>query len=691
MHQNATNFRRLNVEGRWPGFAWRGLQLDADGSLRLLSLPRRTGGPPAPHDRSTPVASAGVAAACGDLFYTEVDRNHLVRIERCGGETEQIAGPSGFRPGLHSPRGLAASPDGRFVYVCDSGHGRIALLRTDTLEWSDTWDGLGSLLEPVDVAVDHAGFVYVVDQAGCAVRRLSPRGTPVPEFWSRVAAGGLRSPVNVAAVDDSVFVLDSDNRAVFAFRGDGSPLLDASGDPVVIGRGLLNDPRGLAADGASVYVGDNAAGRVLVFGAAAGFALTGHAVDYHGAVAALSIDGCGRLFVHPGHHAPVGLRIAAAFGARGLLFGGPFTTNEPTTTWHRLRAAGDVPPGTDMQLFVHTTDSDDIPPYEPDLPEPFPAPVWRTAPSAAADLFVDAEPKRSLWVGAVLASDGDATPRLMDLRAEFNHDTLLPLLPRPYRQEAFRNDQLTRLLSLFETFFDDVDDLSAEQVSWLDPFAAPATVLPWLASWLEVELNGEWTDEARRRTIAQAYAQSARTGTPSALREALWREAGVRAVIHEPLQAGRVWVLGSCRSASAPPASLGATTSLAAADPDGAILGRTATLGAAHLIGGDEIGSHLFEGMAHRFTVHISQRAFRTSRRARAERVIERDKPAHTAYALSEIRPALSVGVQARLGVTTIIGHRPLPGRLGRGPMVLSGEPAGHVGTALEVGRSTRL
>jgi phage tail-like protein len=279
----------------------------------------------------------------------------------------------------------------------------------------------------------------------------------------------------------------------------------------------------------------------------------------------------------------------------------------------------------------------------------------------------------------------------MDIRAEFNHETLLPLLPRPYRDQAFHDDQLTRLLSLFETFFDDVDDLTAEQVAWLDPAAAPAAVLPWLASWLQVDLDDRWSDEQRRRAISGAYAHFARVGTSAALGEALWREAGVRAVIHEPLQSRRPWVLGGCAAASSDPASLGSNTSLAAVDPDGAILGRTATLGGSHLIRGDAFGAPLFDDVAHRFTVHITERAFRTGRRQRAERIIEQHRPAHTQYQLSEIRPALSVGLQAHVGITTIIGQRRLAGRLNDGPMVLGGEPAGLLGTRLEIGRSTRL
>ena len=693
MHQDAANFRLLNVGGRWPGFTWRGLQLAADGSLRLLPLPRRTDTGDGPREASRSDGPAGVASACGDLFYTVPERHTLVRVERCFGERQPIPVPGGFRQGLASPRGVAASRDGSMLFVCDSGNGRLAVLRLDSLEWSAVWDAAGVLRAPIAIATDDDGYLYVADAGTGTVQRMSARGTLVPGFWSRVASAHvIEKPAGVAVWKGQVFVLDTGRRAVFVFATDGSAVLDEYGRPLAIGRGVLQDPRGVAVDGEAIYVGDNATGRVLVFTAGGRFPLAGSAVGYDGQIAALAAGGCGQLFVHGGGDTmPVSLTTGAAFGRRGLLFGGPFDTGEPQTIWHRLRALGDTPAGTDVQLFLHTTSSTAAPPYEPDSHHPFPAPAWRTAPSPVPDLFVDSAPNTYLWIGAILTSDGAATPGLSDLRAEFNHDTLLPFLPSLYRQEALRNDQLTRLLSLFETFFDDVDDLSAAQLAWLHPFAASPAVLPWLASWLDVEPDAHHGEGARREAIAAAYARFARVGTPGALRDALWREAGVRAVIHEPLQEGRLWVLGGCAGSSREGGSLGSSTSLAAAEPDGAILGRTASLRGSHLIRGDELGSPLFEAAAHRFTVHVTQRAFRTGRRARAERVIARDKPAHTAYHLCEIAPTLIVGVQSRLGVTTIVGSRPLAGRLNDGPMVLGGEPATTLGANLGLGRSTRL
>ncbi|CAN5728158.1 hypothetical protein BH09MYX1_BH09MYX1_40590 [soil metagenome] len=54
-----------------------------------------------------------------------------------------------------------------------------------------------------------------------------------------------------------------------------------------------------------------------------------------------------------------------------------------------------------------------------------------------------------------------------------------------------------------------------------DPWLAPAEFLPWLASWVAVELDDGWTDHQRRRVIAHAVQTHARRGTRRGLMDAL--------------------------------------------------------------------------------------------------------------------------------------------------------------------------
>src|SRR5205823_10337472 len=115
--------------------------------------------------------------------------------------------------------------------------------------------------------------------------------------------------------------------------------------------------------------------------------------------------------------------------------------------------------------------------------------------------------------------------------------------------------------------------------------------------------------------IAGAFAHDARRGTVAGLVETLQTEAGVRAVIVEPIQNSGWWSLPPHPASCAPGvadtwsdgAVLGFNTVLVTAEPQGAVVGATATLDRSHLLESGGYGTPLFEALAHQFTVQIYQ------------------------------------------------------------------------------------
>ncbi len=81
-----------------------------------------------------------------------------------------------------------------------------------------------------------------------------------------------------------------------------------------------------------------------------------------------------------------------------------------------------------------------------------------------------------------------------------------------------------------------------------------------------------------------------------------------------------------------------------------------------HLIGNDEYGMPLFDGVAHRFVVRVYEGAALSDERLRAlTTVLERERPAHTDYVVCRVAPQFEIGVQARVGIDAIVGGAPLP------------------------------
>ena len=139
-------------------------------------------------------------------------------------------------------------------------------------------------------------------------------------------------------------------------------------------------------------------------------------------------------------------------------------------------------------------------------------------------------------------------------------------------------------------------------------------------------------------------------------------------------------------------AILGISTVLASAEPQGAVVGTTATMDRSQLITQEEYGAPLFDEVAYRFVVRLYPGELSCPGKIDQVRaILDREKPAHTVYEICTVEPGVRIGYQARLGVDTLLGGQSVPGRLGETPLVLSGEPRAHLGIGTRVGASMRL
>jgi phage tail-like protein len=193
------------------------------------------------------------------------------------------------------------------------------------------------------------------------------------------------------------------------------------------------------------------------------------------------------------------------------------------------------------------------------------------------------------------------------MRAEFNTESFTNYLPAIYREPGQQQVFLRRFVALFQGLFEDIEDEVGSLERFFDAFAAPIETLPWLASWLAVDLQ-EGEPEARMRaSIGGAFRRYRWRGTIEGLRLALLDDAGVHAIISEPIAASAFWALPSTPGAagtSAAPA-LGLGNGLPAAQPGGAVLGRTATLDRSYLITDGQLGEPLFAHAAWQFMVEV--------------------------------------------------------------------------------------
>jgi len=221
-------------------------------------------------------------------------------------------------------------------------------------------------------------------------------------------------------------------------------------------------------------------------------------------------------------------------------------------------------------------------------------------------------------------------------------------LPVLYRQEATggRPDFLGRFLLAFEQVLtgvgkpeqpgleerlegivaDNGDVEMAGAHRYFTPLAdnalaqAPKEFLEWLSGWVALTLRDDWTDDERRRILAEIVPSYRQRGTPGALRQALAAFTGVFSSAIEIVEREERFQVG-----------------------------RTATVGRSTRIG---------SGRPHYFAVRVPVPSSANPARTRAalQAIIDLEKPAHTYYDLFVQTPTMRIGVTSRIGVSTVLG-----------------------------------
>jgi phage tail-like protein len=608
------------------------------------------------------------------------------------------------------------------------------------------------LREPWTMALDSEYNVYVIVAGDHSLRKIDPWGRIDRIFQQNIDAScasypphcSLSDPVAIAVCkidgEERLLVLDREWHTLIVFDLDGRWQKTFALE-------IPQAPLTLAVSDRAIYIGDNGDQyrNVLQFDIPSlgdeRLNFVGVSVGYRGPIAALFLDcqqaksqqscdfeekafppkvtePCDLLLSTGNGAAPIVLKEGAGYGTCGFAVAGPFDFRRLPVAWHRLQSfAETLPPHAHARFFFLLDESPSgNAPERPPLTNMCSPPQetlqgWCAFPPDVTDgLFesfatgdcsrgvapgnVVARPGSAsaistyLWLALSLSGDGVATPRIHQIRLQFNHESYLPYLPAIYSEDRAGSLFLLSLLSLFESFFAEQESAIARLPALFDPAAAPAEFLPWLAEWLAQDIREEWSDERKRRMIAEAFAAYALRGTPAGLRMRIQRFTGAQAVILEPVVNADLWSLGET-------STLDFDTMLAPAEAQGAVLGTTATLDRSHLITDVEFGAPLFEDVAHRFTVVIYPDAVGSARKkAELTAVIERDKPAHTDWQLCVIQPAMRVGFQSLVGIDTVVGGPELPTPLAEtsaGGLVLAGAPTAGLGAGSRVGVNAQL
>lgn len=638
---------------------------------RTRSMQLAWSAPDAASAAAAPVEATGLAIASTMHVYRSspdgrVDRVLFLPIDLSRGRAPRIAEdflvgverpPAGdfvpahsAVPGVDQPRGMAIDDDDR-LYVASAATREVVVF--------DLWSQ--RLLRRVRMYGDAPprGLVFAdgavfVAHGTDVITRVRLRHTP-----TRSRKPWLSAASRLAVLADGRLVaLDragtADARLVFVDRDIELARVPWAGD-VVADR-----------DGALVVAGrpGDLLRRFAVDGVIASPLPPLDAPGYDGRGVVATPDGGVSYFDERGALEPA-LAVRVRHAQRGRVTTYRLDSGAFQSQWGRLFVDACIPQGTDLRAFFATSDEphddaalpalppgpgaadawtpppipDELAPPALDDPTALGAPLHRrgdreipwTLPEddafATYEAPVDAPPGRYLWVTLDFTGDSRATPRVRHVRVEQSAHALVRRLPRTFSRDAGAASFLLRYLAPLEGLLNQLETASLVRHVLLDPHAAPAEALPWLASFVDLALDERWSLDVRRRMIAEAVPLFRRRGTVGGLTRLLQIVTGTRPVLLEGfMRRGGLAALGEKNAAAA----LGIDARAGGARP-----------GHAH---------------AHRFSVWVPA-SLDDEQRKMVTELVELHKPAHTAFDLCSGEPGFVVGRALYVEVTTAVGR----------------------------------
>ncbi|MDR2208970.1 MAG: hypothetical protein LBE22_08380 [Azoarcus sp.] len=280
-HNNC--IRKITPKGEVSIFAGNGKEgfADGEGSAAQFDKPR------------------GIAIdAAGNLYVTDgKNRANIRKIAPNGEVSTLVGGVKGFADGagsgarFYEPLGIAIDVAGN-LYVADYGNNRIRKVtpagEVSTFAGSGATviteegfaDGMGSAAQfnqPTNIAIDATGIIYVADTWNHRIRRITPEGYVSTLAGSHEEgfadgesqAAKFRFPIDIA-IDgaENLYVVDLGNRRIrkISKNGDVSTLAGSGEKGFADGAGSVaqfNDPSGIAIDKAgNLFVTDSSNHRI---------------------------------------------------------------------------------------------------------------------------------------------------------------------------------------------------------------------------------------------------------------------------------------------------------------------------------------------------------------------------------------------------------------------------------------------
>jgi phage tail-like protein len=681
---------------------WKAVLLDrvsARGDrLALAPLPGTARPIAAPAGAFAGLATPISVTACEDGALFILDGAHRVlRYDPCRERFDPVPCQQAGAPGLRAPVAIACHRSGELELV-DGETRRVTAIARDSLRVRRHWgpfvwkDGalapgrIGVALDPVtgvptggveldadvwdpqDVAILPDGRIAISDRAAGRIHIFDRRGRPCLTFDGAGAGEApLYRPGAMAVDRDGWLYVVEEGRAAVAVIDAEQRIVERTEDSEAL-RGRFAAPAIAVDDDGTIWISDRSAGVTEIIRCdCAGRRLPPEPAPLTPpGCAFLAFDADGRPILGDPRSPCLVRADDTRYAGAGRVLCGPLDSGQARTVWDRIGIDGEAPLGTRLLAGTFATDIA-LDTAEIDA---LPANEWAVT---AVDFAgrpgwsgaVLSGPGRWLWLRLEFASDGAATPIVRALTLRSPRATSMRYLPGCFAADPASADFLARFTGLFDEArsrtLAPVDRLPA----YFDPRAAPAAeqgspgadFLDWLAGWIGIALDRNWSVARRRRLVAEAPYLFRQRGTVAGLKRHIAVYTGVEPRVVEHFRLRRWLSLDEGR--------LGDDAALWGPEIVRRLqLDAYSEIGRFALVDGGDPLTDPFDAFAHRATLYVPvPDDYADVDRDALERVAEAAKPAHVDVDIRLMRPRFVVGCDLVLGVNTVLGRHTRPAR----------------------------
>lgn len=625
------------------------LEREKGGGVALFSRPAFAGWA-IQADEATSVASLALDE-CGRIFW--MHNCELYRFDPIGSLIEPMVplGDCSEQREHEFGRMLVAM---RRIWLLDRTGSRLIALRTDTFQIIVEI----ALVGPIDFAWSK-GQLFVLDRHGIATYDIYGRQLRPPR------RDHLSRPVAIGAAPDGewVYVIDKDAKGFLRFKPDGS-FHDEIGDFNDVAPGFR--PKLLAVHSSGNLFVNYGSQLIHEFSPDGGYIGSTGDLSPATRIFSLTFSASGDLYAGA-------LEGIARFsfqtglaGNQGVFYSGTLDSGgEGNDCWHRLDLVADIDTGGTVDVSFATSSEAGIASavndiinrttpvkeradtlealldwQEPEVLRAF-SPVEIAENAAAESTFrrrlthsivFRTETRRYLWIKLALSGlASGAKAAVHEMRVYYPRLSFLRYLPAVYQEDPTSRELLERFLSIFETVSSGLEGTIERIPEVFDPEQTPKEFLDWLAQWLDLGVEEDWSPEVKKQLIGKASSLYQKKGTPAGLAEFIEIVTAKRPFIRESFETERPLILGTgSRLGFETRVTARATKDLA--KDQRTILGASA-LGKSKLRETSQVQINPFRAAANHFTLllDLSPQEFRRHERG-LHRIIRENTPAHVGY-----------------------------------------------------------